>query len=89
MIVDLRQNTFIGNNASEGAALIALKEMNFIYSASSFKQNTALYGGDVASIPTSLRLKIYRFESYFLFVDNITAQDLLSNPSTVKITFVS
>jgi len=88
-LVDLTQSAFTSNNASEGAALIALNQMNFVYSTSSFEQNTATYGGDVASMPTSLRLKIYSFESYFLFIDNITAQDLLSNPSTVKITFVS
>jgi len=79
--VDLRQSSFIRNNASEGAALIALNQMNFAYSTSSFKQNT---GGDMASMPTSLRLKIYSFESYFLFVDDITAKDLLSNPSIVN-----
>ena len=83
-MVDLRQSSFILNNASEGGALIALQEMNLAYSTSSFKQNTAVYGGDVTSMPTSLRLKIYSFESYFLFVDDITAKDLLSNPSTVN-----
>jgi len=84
-LVDLRRSSFIGNHASEGAALIALQEMNLAYSASSFKQNTAVYGGDVASTPTSLRLRIYDFESYFLFINNTSVQDILSSPTTVKI----
>jgi len=87
-LVDLRESTFTKNAASEGAALIALNEMNFAYSTSSFQQNTAVYGGDMASLPTSLRLRIYHFESYFLYVDDITAKDLLSHPATVKNPFV-
>jgi len=83
-LVDLRQSTFTANNASEGAALIVLNEMNFAYSTSLFKQNTAQYGGDMASIPTSLRLRIYRFESSFLYI-NITAKDLLSHAQTVNL----
>lgn len=86
-LVDLRESTFTDNSASEGAALIALEEMNFVYSTTSFTGNTATNGGDVASMPTSLRLKIYSFESYFLFVDDITAKDLLSDSKTVKLPF--
>lgn len=63
---------------------MALNQMNFAYSTSSFKLNTAQYGGDMSSIPTSLRLKIYHFESYFLFI-NVTAKTLLSHAKTVKI----
>jgi len=84
-LVDLRQSTFAKNNASEGAALIALNKMSFAYSTSSFQQNTAKYGGSLASIPTSLRLRIYHFESYFLYINDIAAKDILSHPSTVTI----
>ena len=84
-MVDLRQSTFTRNNAVEGAALIALKEMNFAYSTSLFEGNTAVYGGDITSVPASLRLRIYYFDSYFLFLKDITAEDILSNPTTVVI----
>jgi len=56
--------------------------MNINYSTSSFDKNTAVYGGNVTSIPTSLNLKIYSVNSYFLYLKNITSEDLLSNPST-------
>jgi len=84
-LVDLRQSSFTQNNASEGAALITLKEMNFIYSTSIFQGNTAVYGGDITSIPASLRLRIYYFDSYFLYLKDVTAQDILSKSTTVVI----
>ena len=83
-MVDLKQSTFTGNTASQGAALMAIKEMNFDYSTSLFIKNTADYGGDLTSTPTSLSLKIYYVNPYFLYLKDITPQDLLSHPSTVK-----
>ena len=82
-MVDLKQSTFTGNSASQGGALMALKEMNFDYSTSLFEKNAAEYGGAFTSIPTSLRIRIYYVESYFLYLSGVTPQDLLSNPSTV------
>jgi len=81
-LVDLKQSIFQRNNASQGAALAALRTMNFDYSTSSFQDNTAIYGRDITSIPTSLRLKIYSVDSYFLYLNETSPQDLLSNPAT-------
>ncbi len=80
----MKQSTFTSNNASQGAALIALGKMNYDYSTSSFQRNTAQYGGDLASVPTSLRLQIYRVEPFFLYLTSVTTKDLLSSSSTVK-----
>ncbi len=87
IVVGLTESTFTSNNASQGAALIALGIMNYDYSTSTFQTNTAQYGGVLASIPTSLRLKIYYVEPFFLYLDSVTRKDLLSSSSTVKIIF--
>jgi len=59
--------------------------MNYDYSTSTFQHNTAQYGGDLASVPTSLRLRIYYVEPFFLYLDSVTTKDLLSSSSTVKL----
>jgi len=81
-MVELKQSIFERNSASQGAALIAMNAMNLETSTSSFAENTAVYGGAMTSIPTSLRLRIYYFDSYFLYLNDITLEDLFSHPST-------
>jgi len=86
-LVELTQSTFTSNNASQGAALVALGVQKYDYSTSTFQTNTALYGGDFASVPTSLRLKIYYVEPFYLYLDSVTTKELLSSSSTVKMIF--
>jgi len=81
----LTQSTFTGNSAEQGASLVSLGAMNYEYSTTTFIRNTAKYGGDLTSVPSSLRLRIFYFDPYFLYFDDITVADLFARPSTVKI----
>jgi len=64
--------------------LRALGTTNFDTAMSTFKNNTAKIGGDLATNPTQLRLVIYQVDEYFLFLTNITTDYMLSHSGTVK-----
>jgi len=58
--------------------------MNFEYSTSIFTENKATYGEDLTSIPSYIRLRIYYFDPYFLYIENPTVKDIFAHSSTVK-----
>lgn len=58
--------------------------MNFERMKSTFSDNKAQYGGNIATYPTQLKVMIYEVDEAFLFLETSpTPQYMLNHPGTV------
>ena len=63
---------------------MSFNNMVFDYTTSKFEGNIAEYGGDLATIPKKLRLRIFEVRETFLVISNISIDYMMSDSATVN-----
>ena len=80
----LENNEFIRNIATQGPVFNTFGDMVIKYENCIFQDNVASFGGDLSAKPDQLRLRIYKVNEAFLYLDDIPIQNMIVHKDTVS-----
>jgi len=80
----LQNNEFIENIADHGPVFNNFGDMVIKYENCKFENNVAKYGSDFYTRPEKLRLRVYKVNEAFLYLEGISIQNMMKNQETVN-----